>query len=539
MNWLRRGSIVLVAALVPLAAAAAPAQQDPIPPPPQTPVAPHELIEAAGQLIDGLLTQQVLNKGQALSLRGKLGDAREALWRADAGAAIRRLRAYTNEVDALGQGGVLPAKDALALGDYGTAAMELVGGIAFRVPSVIPAVKLGCGQPVPCPQPLVLYVASAKARLNPDGGQETPFRTIAAALAAAEEAGACAVEIRLARGTYSGDIAINRNTRIIGEETRRTIVRGSIVDEGGHDLELRGLTVAASPAPGGVVVRACPANVELSSVLIDGATRHGVRQDGGALRMFAVQVRGTIAQSDDVYAGSGVRLTGGTRAVIGLSTIDGSGSVGLSVSDAQTRVYVAASLISNNRSNPSFDDRIPPALPGYGGAEVREGALLLMQFTTLRGNEILGLSAQSGGRVHFRYGSIAETTSRRIAGAGIFGGVNVLSKTDGVVHTTEFVSTRSENIGYRVSSGFATAFWGIISHNPIGLGFGGGPPPSDPGYTLPIAIECVCNALRAIRNDRVIEVPDPGDIVGGSFCSLGPPSPICRTVPLVCDWCGS
>jgi len=527
-NVLRR-MVVVVATLALLAATVPLAPQEQLPPP--APLAPHELIESASSLMSALAETGAITKGQAQSLLVKLEDASQALWQANAGAAIRHLGAFQHQVEALAQGGQLGSKDATTLADYATQASNAIEQLAFNIPSVARVGNASCQQ-VACPQPLVLYVDGRQAHLAPDGSQARPFRSIAAALAAAEEEGACGVEIHLARGMYSGDILLTRHTRIIGDETRATTIRGSIIDEGGYDLDLRGITIASSPAPGGVVAQPCPANVDLSAVVVDGATRYGVRQDGGSLRMFATRVRATLAQSDDVYAGSGVRLTGGAKAVIGRSEIDGSGSVGLAISDPETRVYVAASLIGDSHVNPSFEDELPLLGLGFGGVEVRDGALLLMLISKVEDNEAFGVSVRSGGRAHLRYAEILGTASRRIGGL-LVAGFNVFAENDATVEISRVTVTRGDLAGIGMKDSFVTGSASIVSFHPIGVVILS-LPASDPAYDLNAATSCL-NGVAFLHNDLNLDfaaLPAPC----GSGC---PPPPPCHSVPTVCDWCGS
>ncbi len=283
MNRLLRCTIMLVAMLAPLTAATLLAQQDPIPPPK---LAPHVLIDSASSLVAALGDGLAITKGQTRSLTVKLDGARHELWQADAVAAIRHLRAFAQEVGALAQGGQLSPKDAPTLEDDATQATNAIGKLAFEIPSVLVG-NPSCDPKMPCPQMLVLYVDSRKARVDPDGSEARPFRSITAALAAAEEVEACGVEIRLASGMYSGDILLRRHTRIIGDATRTTTVRGSVINQDGYDLDLRGLALSLSPAPGVVVVQPCAANVNLSA----GGDRRRDALRREAARWLATDVR--------------------------------------------------------------------------------------------------------------------------------------------------------------------------------------------------------------------------------------------------------
>ena len=203
-------------------------------------------------------------------------------------------------------------------------------------------------------------------------------------------------------------------------------------------------------------------------------------------------------------------------------------------SGSQTRVYATSVSVTGTGVNPSFRgeaswlDDVPAAV------EVRDGALLLMEFSTLSRNELAGLRVRDGSRAHFRYGLVQRTED--VPDHANLATGNVIAISDGtILELSHFTLTRGALAGLMISGAFATASDGEVSWHPIGAVIQGMPPVVDPDYRLESAVACLEDDVDFSENDRPLDsdaIPVP---------CLGPdcPVPVCRRVPFVCPWCGN
>lgn len=499
-------------------------QQDELPPPPQQ-LAPHEAISQLGDEVHRLTEQRILTRGQDRSLTTKLDHVSDALRVGDLEGAVRQVAAFDREASALIAARVIGGKDALLL--QGLTEQASAGLRAARdVPFVGPAFK-PCLAPGVC-EKRVLHV-DQKARSGGNGSVDAPYRSIAEALVAADEAQVCGVEIVLHAGIYTESIRVTRATRIDGSPDRPIII-GSLHNPDGHELSVSRVVFEDSPAPGAIVADGpCGAVTEITGVTIRNAASHGVFQRGGALRIVGLDARGTMPDPADGNTGRAIRLVGGVQAAIGLANLSFNVGGGLLAGGEHTQVFLALSTIGHNDVHPL----LASALSFAGiGIEVTDRALLLTEFTQLVGNRGTGILVANDARAHFRYGRIEHTRKFAVAGEGDVYGINAQALDGGTLELSHFRNSHAALVAFFLLRGYGRASHGLIGYNPIGVA--GQQLPTD--FPAGEMTACVAEDVAYLHNDRAIDtdfLPLPcGDEVLG-------PCPVCSvSVPFVCTWCG-
>jgi hypothetical protein len=266
-------------------------------------------------------------------------------------------------------------------------------------------------------------------------------------------------------------------------------------------------------------------------VLIDRAERYGIFQRGGALSVISSVIRETRAQADTISAGTGIYLSGGVQAVLGLVSIDRGESAALVATGADTQVYGNGVSVTGTGINPHFRDQLDDlSYAGFAAVEAKNGALLLMEYSHLNDNERSGLLVHDGAQAHFRYAIISFT--RTIEEEGLLrplGGNNVLV-VGATLEINNFTLSHAELAGLSALDAYVTLSDGTVSHSEIGVHVD---PPDDPDY---VALACLQDQVSYEHNARTIDsfilpVPDP--------CVDCPaPGAGCRTVTFFCEWCG-
>jgi hypothetical protein len=507
--------------------------QSEIPVPQPTPVAPppHDrvalLMGKVRELVELDALPAALGKALAQGLAGTVA----ALRVGDARAAVQRLGAFERQTNALVAGGVLADAIGQALIQEAAATRAQIGQLAFAPGSARPQSwsLTGCPEPQAC-EYLVLHVdRRAVVRGERDGTAGRPFRAIGDALDRAAALDACGVEIRVADGIYAERVVLSRPTIIDGESRDGVLIIGSIVNNAGADLAVRDLTIADLTGPGAIVTDAPCATTDIRRVTVDRASGFGIYQRGGALTVLASVVRNTAAEAGSRLAGTGVYLTGGVQGSLGLVELSDHATSALVASGSETRVYATSIAVSRTGVNPFFADEASALGEVPAAVEARDGALLLMEFSSITRSALVGLRVRDGSRAHFRYGQVARTRNPDVTTA------NGVAMSDGsVFELTAFTLTRSAVTGLRVDSAFATATHGEVSWHSIGVLIHGMPAPGDPQYTLESAVSCLNADVEYAHNevdlDAGFNLPLPCE---GPDC-LRP----CRTVPFDCQWCG-
>lgn len=492
-------------------------------------------IEMLERSVEALGAERVLNGGLTRSLTVKLSHAMDALRQADAKRVSSQLRAFENQSRGLVASGRVPVKPGTALIDGAISARLAVERIAFTVPPIM----------VDLPQPCAITEPCEMARLwvDPRGGkgasgtEDSPFPTIADAIALARQQGACGVELRLAPGRYEENVDVSLDLRVIGEG-EGVVLTGSIVNYAGWDLHLERVVLQSSSWPGAIIVDSqCDSRTEISRVRIDGAAGSGIFQRGGSIRIGLTTIRGVRAVPGAPESGTALWLTGGTKAVLGLVGIEENAAGGILAEGEETGVYAAGVLIERNEVTPFAEVLEEGALPQGPGIDVRDGALLLMQFSVVRDNDLYGLLLRNGARAHVRYSKIERT--RRLPSTHAYewlADANVLVDDGSAIELDSYLVAHSL-AGIILRNSLGSGSRGEISHHAIGIGLLFSSLPT--GEEVSNLVTCMTDRTRMLHNDRnvdstILPLP-PTDPPGGE----PPPPPVCERVAFDCAWCGS
>jgi hypothetical protein len=463
--------------------------------PPPGPPGPHEDIAQLARDVSDLVAGGQLASGYARPLLRALDKAAFQLRAGRARKAIKKLTRFTRRVEVFVARAALPPAEGQTLIDGGTVVAGDIAAFAFSGPArFLPA---GCGSPPPC-DPTVYHVR-AGAGAAPDGTVARPFPTIVAALAAAEAAALCGVEVQVADGTYPEDLVITRDTAIFGASRNGVHLPATILNEGPHEVNLARLVIDGSSILGAVVVDDPCATTTIAGVRIEDAQRWGVWQQGGTLEVVDVTVRGTGATGGNVAYGTGVYLTGGVEAtLVGLDLLNNEGG-GLVATGVGTDVSAHGVVAEGNRTNSFFADELVSNVEyGGGGARASDRAVLVLQSSALSRNENFGLLVDNGATATFEHGTIEST--RQVGGVR---GYNVLVVHAGALELVDFVSERAALAGIGLADAEVDAHDGEVSHCPIGV------------YVSSEAFDLGrLRDVRYIDNDRnldssVLPVPEP------------------------------
>lgn len=513
--------------------------------------APHLVLEKLDAVVVELGAQKLLTTGQEKSLRTKLAHAADGLETGDRRATTQRLDTFIQEVRALQKAKVLPEKEALQL-------TTLAGGIGAQIdeitttPISIDPGRLQLCEEKPCKGKGKAFVNATARSPKPDGSAENPFRTIAEAMDNARFHGLCSVEIVIAPAVYHETVIVDRDL-LLRASAPGVVLEGSILNNGGHRLEIAGLALLDSPSPGAIVIGfACSLTI-IRDVRIERATGYGIRQNGGAIEIFRTQVRDTRGQADESTSGAGIRLTAGVLGALRQVEIDRNSGGGLVIEGLTTRVYAGGLLVRQNHINPAFHEVLIDTmltdrrfLPGVAGVEVRQG-LLLLEWFALEENQMMGLLVLDHANVAARYGLMSasemlEVSRGRFGGIGIYAhdedarkGVDVPADERPVIDLRFISSIHNAVVGFWLSEAFGATRRTRVEHNDLGVvfAFRNSLHPELPSYDH--AFDCI--DFRGVRHNGTnfsVQFGVPLPVPCSREC---PPLPPCREVPFVCDWC--
>lgn len=493
---------------------------------------PVSQIEALGRAVESLRADQLVQPGAARSLTVKLEHASDALRQADARKAMTQLHAFEQEARGLTSAGRLPSKTGQALVDGAASTRLMIDRLAFTIPPIITDDFQPCSAPQACIK-MPLWV-DARASKGGDGTRVSPVATIAEAIALARHSGACGADIHLVPGLYTENVDVPLHLAILGDG-EGVFLEGSIFNGGGWDLRVERITIRSSPWPGGIVVDSqCASVTEISRTTVEGATGSGIAQRGGKLRLGLSLIRGTTAVPGEAESGTGLRLTGGAKAVLGLVGLEENGGGALLASGEETGVYAAGLLVARNQVTPYAEPLPEGETPQAPGVDIRDGALLLMQFSVLRDNDLFGLVLREGARAHVQFTTIERTRSlpnEHPYERHVDSNVTVIGSR---IELSSFTLSHSL-VGLMLRDSLGAGSRGEISHNTIGLGiFWSGPPLDD----ISNLVRCLTDRTAFAHNERNVDstflpVPPADDPIGDP-----PPPPSCARVPFDCTWCG-
>jgi hypothetical protein len=443
-----------------------------------------------------------------------LDEIRSALLkRAD--KALHELDQFRRKVGRLANAGAISPNDAgtlLSLVDSVTGSIETL----FASPPLDSGPETYCPSgacPVPPPCAFTtLHVQQGSRPAGADGTPGRPFPAITAALAHAETAGLCGVELRVGGGAYRGDLNISRHTSILGGRAG-VFILGSVVNRGGHSLlisraHIRPVSIGGADAFGVHVDHPC-ANTVLLDVAILGATGYGIRHRGGTLIVLRSEVRETRSQPDFVTRGTGIYLTCGTRGIFTNLLLLENESAALHVLGTGTEVSATDLRVEDTGDHPTLN-----SFPlGMGALQVRFGALLRATFFRVERSRGVGIVVGQGGSAVLENGFVRRTLPRSCAETTCpeepFGH-NAAAVDGGALSMLNFALRDCGLCGLLIApeDGQADLRYGEISGSPIGICL------QVPGYA------------RARLTDHVEFIDVGRDIEGTAFAVPEPSDPV-------------
>ncbi len=338
-----------------------------------------------------------------------------------------------------------------------------------------------------------------RARAKPgDGSQKMPFPTIQQALAVADQNLACNLDIHVSVGTYSGNLNISRNTRILGEGASAPVLTGSILNSKGQTLVIHFFNIAGA------------ADIALS-------------QSGGTLELRQVTVSQTRRRSPGPEAGTAVMIKGGAQVVIEQGQLTENEGQALWISDPGTRVLTNGLRVEKNKVNPAAMAAAASSDFSHSAAiEVTNDATLLAQNFSVTDNEFIGVLLHQRARAHFRQGTVSGTLDFANS-SGIRGGNNFQIMSKAALELHGFVSERAQGFGVIVQDGYLTASTGQINNNVDGIAFM--PPLPQANYDIG---ECFAEDISfqgngVVNGGAIVPLP--------SVCNMSPPPPQCSQPP--------
>jgi hypothetical protein len=296
-----------------------------------------------------------------------------------------------------------------------------------------------------------------------------------------------AAGVKVPEAGTEGAVLVNHPcavTRVVAVEISQASKYG--VRQQGGELTLNGVLVDGTIAdlnplsdPGHVtgagvfLTDGVNAFIEFSA-FVD-SERYGIRQKGGALNLFNVDILGTKAQNELSASGTAIWLSDGVLTVMDVVNMARSESSALIVENTDTDVLARHVAITNTDANPHLWEGFAGlGLPGpvhIPAVWVLQGAFLRMEWSNIRDSELIALLAQDEGtRVEFADGGVSHTTELEIPnGDDMIGGMNIVATDSASIELWDFISELAELAGLQLlNGGTIDAHHGEVSNNHIG-----------------------------------------------------------------------
>jgi hypothetical protein len=487
--------------------------------PPGDPSLPHVQIAQIRDAVEDLVETQVLLPGKGRALQRKLDKTIKKLRQAKADGATRQLGRFQTLTLKFEQRGFLPSVDGAALRSQAGAAAAGIVMITIDGIAPPPDPDLFC-EPAPaaCPDLSGSYTTyhvrggGGGIGLAPDGSEARPYRTIVAALAAAEANALPRVELRVAGALYTGDLVITRSTRIIGDPRGPAFIEGSISSDGAYRLELRDVRVGP-PAGIGISVDDACASTRVDGVRVEGARGYGILQRGGSIEIADTIVQDTESEAVNLTRGTGIYLACGVGARLDDVQLVSNASAGLVVAGEDTTALGANLHVADTGVHPSLAADLCAAPALMGAVQVRLGASAGFNLFTIRDNDVIGLlvaGEDAAGRASdatFRDGTIDRTGA--LAG-DCAGGNNIMVIDSGELELGDFTCAEADLAGILLArDGEADLESGTVSSNLIGAAV----------QTVGFDLSRLQPRVRYVDNGRnldatVLPIPDAAGDVG-------------------------
>lgn len=316
-------------------------------------------------------------------------------------------------------------------------------------------------------------------RLNcptPNGSEESPFPSIAAALEEAQNQGLWGVNLFVYGGVYREPLEITRDTVIAAMPDELPVITESIVNNSSSLLSISGFHLVGADSPGAIWVNNSTARTILNDVLIDLADDSCIYQNGGEIRLEHVRVSRAHASYTAVWSGSGIMLTGGVQASLDNVLSENNESHGILINGAGT--YASGNLITiqRNHFNRAWEGELVSLTltGGTGALEVRNNAQAVFSNIYVRNNEIDGVLVHNNATVTLN-DAVIERTRNFIPTGGwpdinMGGGIGVRARTGGHLHMTNFSISNCDLAGVVVGQdGEIDLSSGRVYGHPIGV----------------------------------------------------------------------
>lgn len=510
---------------------------------------PHNTITQLSDAVDELVVSKTLAPGREKALMSSLDEAKAELNQGNAQQVKTHLGIFKRDIKVLIKTGMLSPQAGQPLIDKATEIQERLEGLEIGgwIAKPLPFRLTGCVEKPPCRYTILHVSGAARFQGEAEGSRERPFSTIGEALEYGKNLDVCGIEVWISKGSYDDDLILSRSTRIQGDSKESVIIVGSILNYGGYDLSVQDVTIRDTNDHGGIIIDAPCATTFVMRVLIDQVQRYGIYQRGGTLTIIGTEIRETRAEADSIAAGTGIYLSGGVQAGILSTDIHRNESAGLIIQGAETRVYAGFVTISENQVNPYFQEQINlSSYFGLGAVQVRQGALLLMEFSHISENYDVGLSIYDNAKSHFRGGTISSTQAVEI-GDDNYGGHNIwVINSD--LQVSNFTISQASLAGVMIVDALVTLSDGTVENNAIGVAIRS----LDEENPRIAPLSCLLNHVLYIDNGINLDgssLPIPEPIEGidlsgfGLFGNASDTTHLleendCVEVPFICEWCG-
>jgi hypothetical protein len=326
-----------------------------------------------------------------------------------------------------------------------------------------------------------------------DGSKERPFQKINDALAASKGRYQNVI-VDIGPGSYRENLEISNNTTlrkstISGTARGESALVGYVHNNNAVTLQIDGMRIANSDAPGAIVVNNSGAKTVLKNVSVDRANRYGIYQRGGTLTIDAASVTYIspgIIRATDAEINSGSVVSYGTaiyisNATANLSNITLSGnSQGIVAEGNLATIQISNILAERHSVNGFLKSWLGSHIQfgnGFSVVEVRNGANLHMRGANIRNNDFCGISVHDGAKLWASNTIILNTRKVQCPGNVTRGGIGVSAQRAGAyVELRNFEIGYSDLCGLQLVNAKAKCSNGRVHHNPIGVNVQDAPP---------------------------------------------------------------
>jgi len=333
----------------------------------------------------------------------------------------------------------------------------------------------------------VTFFVDQSATAGGDGTAVRPFQQISTALAKAKSNNQ-GVIIQISSGIYTENLMISNHTTLRGikkpvdalKKSTTIVVRGSIQNNNPVTLRIEDIQIDNAPLPGAVVVTNATAITILKQVIISRATRYGIYQRGGTLKVTdatilltvpgIIPVTGKTNKEETVCYGTGIFIK---NTISILTDVKLQRNVQGLVADGSTTVVDISNMLAEQHAitmKEYFLCSTKAPENGIAAIEARHGATMRVQGIKILDNEIRGLSVHHGGRFIGNDVIVLRTRSIVCADRRRMGGINISVRNEAAwLELNRFESGYAELCGFQFIDAKGRCTDGSVHHNVIGM----------------------------------------------------------------------